>query len=108
MGRPIHSASLAVVPALYGKVSSIRSASWKRARYSAGDTRGANTRRSRATPCASATASMFSRAHSLSASSHSTLPGTEATMRIQLANTSSVNLKLLLNEQKTNASSGRP
>ena len=99
MGVPIHSASLAVVPALYGKVSSTRSAQAKRARYSGGATRGAKTRRSRAMPCASAWRSMFSRAVSLSASSHSTLSGTCCRMRIQAVKTSNVNLWLLLNEQ---------
>ncbi len=108
MGTPIHSASLAVGPALYGKVSSTRSASWKRARYSAGATRGAKTSRSRATPAPSAARRMFSCAVSLSASSHSTLPGTACRMRIHAPKTSGVNLKLLLNEQKTKASSGSP
>ena len=51
---------------------------------------------------------MFSRALSLSASNHNTLPGSATTMRIQAANISAVNLWLLLKLQKTKASSGRP
>src|SRR5262249_17397830 len=65
-------------------------------------------RRAGSTPRARAAATRFSRAAASPCSSHSTLPSTARSSRIQQSNTGGTILKLLLKQQNTNPVSGRP
>src|SRR5258708_4813430 len=99
-GTPDHKASLAVVCALYGKVS--RNPSARRCRAGWSDRSGrleATTSRSGETPLAPASRRKFSTAAGEPCRSHRTLPGIARRQRIQISKMVGVSLYKLLRLQ---------